>query len=810
MNLYIFAVRKMKLFRVISLLFAVGFLFVAAAEAYGQSVTIIVKDEGMLPLPGANIRLTSITDSTLWFRASDLSGTARFDRLTPGDYFLTISYVGFNSIEATIAIGDGHRDIEYIMAEDAITMNEVIIIARRPLMRMEEDKMIIDTETIAAISTNTLEMLESTPGLLVDQDGGIYISSATPATIFINGREQKMSNQDIMTILRSLPPGSVQRIEVIRTPSARYAATSSGGIINVVLKKGVRIGRFGSLRAGMNQGVSGNRFTGFSFNSSGDRSTSYLNFEYSLNGILEELETARSLAPDTSLFQEAETSRRSNQGYLGYGISYDASDKVVLSYDGRINASGPLSEGTNSNLIRTSHGQLLSETLNSVSNRSSFVSFRQEAGALFRPDTLGTELDTRISYTYITNCGNQEYSNRWIMPAATGVTGAGDNLQYRHFIQLQTDLTYQLPLEIKMEAGLNSSWQVYDSRADYTISFGGTNGPDPFRTNSYSYIERINSAYLQASRHMGWKINLKTGLRMEHTYMKGTQTIPSDTSFVTRSANLFPYLYLSRPIGSIMGFEFRTYAIYRRTISRPGYESLNPAIRYVDQFFYETGNPALKPQFNDNIEVNISLDDMPIFAIGRNYTSDIFAGVIYRDPVNENAAFRTFDNLGTNRETYFRIMGGIPPTGRYFFYAGAQYNLNEYEGIYENRELTFSRGSWRLFTYHALRITQTTRLTMSGFLVTRGQMGFYELEDFGQLNFGLNQTFLDRKLSVTLSARDVLRSMVNEFTLNQGSISTTGKRYSDTRRFGISATWNFGIPDRKEKSGKMSFDPDDL
>ena len=367
--------------------------------------------------------------------------------------------------------------------------------------------------------------------------------------------------------------------------------------------------------------------------------------------------------------------------------------------------------------------------------------------------------------------------------------------------------TCALPI---LEAGLNSSWQNYDSRADYTISFGGTGGSDPLRTNSYSYVERINSAYLQTSRHIGWKINLKTGLRMEHTFMKGTQTIPSDTSFVTSRADLFPYLYLSRPLGSIMGFEFRTYAIYRRTIARPGYESLNPAVRYVDQFFYETGNPALKPQFNDNIEVNISLDDMPIFALGRNYTRDIFSSVIYRDRMSENVAVRTYDNLGKNRETYFRIMGGIPPSGRYFFYAGAQFNLNEYDGVYENQELTFSRGSWRLFTYHALRITPQTRLTMSGFIMTRGQMGFYELENFGQLNFGLNQTFFDRKLSVTLSARDILRSMANEFTLNQGSISTYGKRYSDTRRFGISATYNFGIPDKQERGKKMSFDPDDL
>jgi hypothetical protein len=246
--------------------------------------------------------------------------------------------------------------------------------------------------------------------------------------------------------------------------------------------------------------------------------------------------------------------------------------------------------------------------------------------------------------------------------------------------------------------------------------------------------------------------------------------------------------------------------IYRRTITRPGYQSLNPYINYIDQFLYEVGNPGLKPQFADNFEVNISLDDMPIFALGRSYTRDIFSGVVYQDPVNENIAVRTYDNLGQSRETYFRAIAGIPPGGIYFFAFGAQYNLNEYDGIYEGEPLSFSRGSWRLFTFHMLRLSKTTRFTMSGFMMTRGQMNFYELNTFGQLNLGLNQTFLNSRLTVSLSARDVLRTMVTEFELNQGSIQTNGSRYMDNQRFGISVRYNFGIPQRQERQNMFRFE----
>ncbi len=789
----------------ISLLTAI-LLTAAAAVCHSQSVSITVRDHENAELAGAAVQLFRDSDQARFVNTTNLSGVARFENLISGSYRAIITFIGFRPLEESITVSTGHREYLFRMTEDAIMMNEVVVMVSRPMMRQEEDKMIIDIQGLAGISTNTLEILESTPGLLVDQDGGIFLSSATPAMIFINGREQKMSSQDIMTILRSLPPGSVQRVEVMRTPSAKYSASSSGGIVNVVLKKGVKIGRFGSVRTGMNQGKLGNRFAGLSFNESGDLTTSYLNFEYSNNQMLEELSSVRLLRPDTSLYQSAETKRKANQGYVGYGISYDATDNLNLSYDGRVNRSLPSSSTLNSNTIRTSADQVLTETLNNTDNSSRFTSLRQELGSLYRVDSIGLELDTKLSFTFNNNNSTQEYNTSQLFPPGSGIAGDGTGAQRRHFIQFQSDLTYRLPYAIKMEAGLNSTWQQYKSSSDYFITRQQIRTEDPSRTSSYRYRENINSGYLQASRDLGWQFLLKTGVRLEHTLMKGIQSIPSDTSFVISRADWFPYVYLSRPVFSLGGFELRAYAIYRKTIARPGYESLNPSVRYVDQFLYETGNPGLKPQFTNNFEINVSIDDMPLFAYGRSYTRDIFSSVIYQDRRDPSVAVRTFDNLGTSRETYFRATGGIPPSRVYFFYLGAQYNLNEYNGVYETQNLSYRRGSWRFFTYHSLRLSSGTRLTLNGFLMTKGQMNFYEMENFGQLNVSLNQTFFDRKLSVTLSARDIMRTMVNEFRLNQGSISSYGSRYSDTRRFGINILYNFGIPAKKEKEKSFGFD----
>ncbi|MBL0267666.1 MAG: TonB-dependent receptor [Chitinophagaceae bacterium] len=102
------------------------------------------------------------------------------------------------------------------------------------------------------------------------------------------------------------------------------------------------------------------------------------------------------------------------------------------------------------------------------------------------------------------------------------------------------------------------------------------------RTNTFRYDENINSAYLQGSKTLGKDIVIKAGLRLENTNMKGRQTVPGDTSFAIHRTDLFPYIYLSKNLMKIAGYDLRT-SVYRRTINRPGYDQLNQHARNVDR-----------------------------------------------------------------------------------------------------------------------------------------------------------------------------------------------------------------------------------
>jgi hypothetical protein len=198
----------------------------------------------------------------------------------------------------------------------------------------------------------------------------------------------------------------------------------------------------------------------------------------------------------------------------------------------------------------------------------------------------------------------------------------------------------------------------------------------------------------------------------------------------------------------------------------------------------------------------VSVNEQPILAIGFNDTKDIFSQVVYQVDSNKNVAFRTYDNLGSNKETYFRAVGAIPPGKKYFFVAGVQYNHNFYNGEYENEPLTFKRGSWSLFTYHSYRIRPNTQLSLNGFIRLNGQLQFYELGSFGSLNFNVSQQFFKKKLTVTASITDMFYTNWNTFFLKQGSLEADGFRQADTRRVGLNLRYNFGI--RRKEENKMS------
>lgn len=752
------------------------------------------------PVSFATVRVMQMPDSSAQEKVADSLGMAQFNLIQNGQYLIRVTSVNFEAVEKRITV-KGETASFIITAESSSkTLSGVTVTATRPVMRQEDDKTIVDPENLANASTNAYEILEKVPGMFVDQDGNIYLNSTTPATIYINGREQKMSTADIATMLKSLPPNSIANIEILRTPSARYDASGSGGIVNVVLKKGVRIGLTGSVNFGFTQGVYGNRFAGININNNNGRLTSYLNLNFSNRNSYEQIKTDRIFALDSMLSQDAYTKYPANSYYAGYGIGYELNKKWEINYDGRLSFNGSKNRSTNlSEIKKISTNELITRNENLVNNRANSFNINQSVVLKYKIDSLGSEFTNDVSFTYVPNNSEQLFNTIFYAPQYPGIGGDGDINNKLKFLSAQTNLIKKFRNKLTFETGLKTTNVWFDNKTDYFRESGGSRVKDAFRTRSYQYTENIHSAYVQASKNISGVI-LKMGVRMENTNMQGHQTIPADTSFALHRTDFFPYIYLSKDIMKIAGYELRAYLVFRRSINRPAYEYLNPFPRFVDQYLYESGNPSLRPQFTYNYEANVSVDERPILAVGYNDTKDIFTQVIYQADTSRSLAYRTYDNLGSNKEIYFRGLGAIPPGKKYFFVIGAQYNHNLYQGLYENAPLSFKRGSWTIFTYQTLKITPLTQLMLNGFARFNGQLQFYELSSFGQLNLSLSQQFLKKKLIVTLSMWDIFYTNNNRFTIKQGSVNASGYREADTRRIGLNFRYNFGFRKREENN----------
>jgi hypothetical protein len=750
----------------------------------------------------ANISIQMIDSAISKNQVADSNGQVNVMLQLGKLYKFTTSAVGYQIDNRTIKF-ENLNSLKIQLKESNGQLKEVVVTSTKPLIRQEDDKSVVDPEPLAAASTNAYETMEKIPGIFIDQDGNIYLNGLSPAGIQINGRELRMSASDMATLLKSLPPSSIQKIELVRTPSAKYDASGGGGVVNIVLKKGIKIGLNGSVNTGMNQGVYGNQFLGLTLNNTKDKYNSYLNTQYNQNDGYSIVNTDRFLSIDTVLKQTAKTLTPNRSAYIGFGVGRNWTDRFELNYDARVSGQSFVNTTNNESFLVRNAKQNLSAIGSLVNNDGSNFNLNQSVRSKLKLDSLGGEWTIDFSYNIIRASTDQQYNNS-LLAGGFVSKGFGDFSNDRDFYTYQTDYKKKWK-GVTVETGVKSSLLYFKNQANYQRELNGKNIKDDFRTSQYTFKEQINAGYLQGSKTWG-AVVLKVGTRVEQTIMQGEQKIPSDTSFSLNRTDAFPYVFLSRKLFKISGYELRGYLVYRKTISRPSYEFLNPFPRYIDPFLYETGNPSLRPQFTSNYEANISVDDKPIFAFGVNETKDIFTNVLYQSTENKQISYRTYDNLGKSRETYFRGIAVIPPGKAYFAVVGAQLNHNVYNGIYEEKPIVFDKATWTFFTFQSLKLDKLSTFTINGFWRTNGQQQFYELDNFGQLNSSLNRQFLNKKLTVTLSMNDIFFTNNNTFTLRQGNIYAVGFRENDTRRFGINIRYNFGVKPKEQKLDMLDAD----
>ena len=788
-----------------NVLFFIG-LIVSAFQLTAQTtqLQLHVTDEKNESFNNSTAILYHLPDSSIVIKKV-IKSTSEFDVEKQSSYYLKISATGKQLFTITVNIKDSILFLPITLKNKIADLSAVTIVSKKPLIKEEDDKTIVDAAALTISSTNAFEVIEKTPGAIIDQDGNIYLASTSPATVFINGREMKLSSSDLTSLLKSLPANSVSKIEILRNPSAKYDAASSGGIINIVLKKGVKLGNNGSVNAAYFQGVYSTKTAGFTFNKSGEKLTSYISYQYTNKKSFEKVNSSRRFLSDSILMmQQSFTRYPATTHYIGAGLDYAFNKKWNVGYDLRLTSTK--NNNTAKNYIDISYeqsGMMFGENQSVIKNNNHSVYLSNSINLKCKIDTTGSEWTNNIEYTYFNYNNNQLYQNSFSLPAKPMVLGDGITDNVKNNLAVQSDLVLKFPSKYTFETGIKISSSNSKNVANYFIDTGNqVRRDDPFQTNTYQYKESVSAAYVQLSKTFHG-FTIKPGLRFEITNINGRQIVPKDTMFSINRNDLFPYVFLKHKLFKMYKQTLMASAIFRKTIKRPYYESLNPYPKYVDQYLYEAGNPSLKPQFTTNYELNVTFNDIPVVSFGFNNTKDIFSSVIYQDN-NTKIAYRTFDNLGKNKEFYSRIVAGIPPGGKYFFYIGGVFNYNEYRGFYQSLPFNYNRSSFTCFTFHEYKATKTFSFNLQGFLRTKGLQNFYELSNFGGVFVSMNKSILKKKANIILSASDIFSTNHVSFSYIRDNQNINGERINDTRRIGITMRYNFGMKPKEEK--KNGFD----
>ncbi len=732
--------------------------------------------------------------------AENVNATDTFRAQPNTTYTIHVVSLQRKPIESTFKVRETLVHLDVTLQPEGTQLESVVIVAKKPFIRMEDDKEIIDAGPIADGSTSAYEVLEKTPGA-VAIDGNIYLNSSTPAVVQINGRQLKLKGEDVSALLKSLPANGVEKVEILRTPSAKYDASSSGGILNIVLKKGVKLGSSGSVNASTFQGKRNTSSTGISLNRTAGDNTTYLGYQFSNRNNYRNLNTTRQANSAAVIEQVSTTGFNAQNHNLRGGIDHAFSPNLNLAYDGLVSYTRNQTTSANTNsIMATGSGAELATFRTDVVNPSNNLYLSNVVSSKWKLDSLGSTWENVAEYKLYTDNGQQDYTTT-LTGGTAGLAGRGEFKNYNHLGTLQTDFTKIFPKTFKIEAGARYDISIGTTRADYSIDSGMGRGLEPnyFQTSHFNFNQQTTAGYLQFSKTFAG-FNIKPGLRVEHTYIAGEQIFPAGPQFTIKRTDFFPYLYIRHNIFTIFKTPVVGTLTYRRSIERPAFDMLNPTPKYIDQFLYDIGNPGLRPQITTKYEASATFWDFPVFALGIRDNQNIFTNVSYQDPTT-GIAYRTYDNLGRNRELFFRIVGGIPPTiGKYFFFVSAEYTERHFTGQYQESPIDYRRASWTLFSFHSYKPTKTLSINAYGFWLFRGFDRFYELADFGAVNLSVNKTLLDGKFTFALTGNDLFRTNRNSIVLNQPGIYATGSRSEDTRRVGVTLRYNFGLAKPKEQN----------
>jgi len=801
------------------LLFSLAFPLFAAVSIKGS----VVDAGDQSPLDFVNVTVfRQGSNKPLTFVSTDTNGAFIIPTLESGKYNVRLTYVGFTTVNQVVEVTNQQVNLGVIkMDADSKNLKEVEVVGQGSQMHFDIDKKVFSVDqNISAAGGSASDVLKNIPSVTVDNQGNVSLRKDGNVEVWINGKASGLTVDNRAQVLQQMPAESIESIEVMTNPSAKFNPEGSAGIINIVMKQKHKAGYFGSVSAGTtipDNGKLGQNY-GASVNYSSSKVDAYANLGYRAMSFQGGSKTDRTnFAPADSLLQNKNTSvlNQNNSNSMAFsglfmraGIDYHLDPKNTLSLSGF----GMAGSGNQNSAITNT-------TTNVVTNGKS-VFTQQNTGKGTRPslnmnldyrhdfDKKGSNLMANISYSNHNRTGNSDYVQTDTIVRSNINQNTDDKNKE---VELKIDYTNKLTENSKLEAGVQSTLDTRLSTSTGMDNRTQVNLPAYF--DSFNYNEQINSAYVTyGSRYKN--LTFQLGLRAEY-YTKQFSDTTMASDGITKSVqpitatpifHVFPSFYLSYTLPNKDELQFN----YSNRVNRPRGRQINPYKNYSDPINISYGNPYLLPQYASSLELNyVKSWDANTLSASLYYhgTDNVIEGVRY---VNNNIMESTFLNIAKSQNTglevisknrLFKILSLTSTLNVYY----SKLDSATYSNPYISNVVTSIPGqssfSWsgNILANFMLSKTFSGQITgeyESAQLIAQGK----ENAKYS-LDLGVRQTFMDRKLSVSLNVRDLLNSDRDNTTTSGSGFKQNSSSYFHGRMVGVTLSYNFG--NMKPKPGEM-------
>lgn len=744
---------------------------------------------------------------------TDDKGNFLLPDVQKGRYFLRISFVGYNTVNIPLNLSEKELNVgEIRLVEDSKTLSELQVVGQGTQMRFDIDRKVFSVDqNIAAAGGSATEVLQNIPSVDVDNEGNVSLRNSANVEVWINGKPSGLTADNRAQILEQMPAESIETIEIITNPSAKFNPEGTAGIINIVLKKNRKAGYYGSVSAGLmysDKSKPGGTL-GANINYSSSKIDAYMNVGYRAMSFSGGGNSNRYslLGTDTlSLLSQNSVSNRSYGGvFMRGGVDYHLDTKNTLSLSGF----GMLGDGGSTQDINYKLSSFPAKnTLRDYSRDNTDESIRRGMNLTldykYDIDSRGSNFLATVSYSKHRRSSEENY--------------------------LQTDnMLNQISSDINQEMeGQNGEWLF---KADYTRKFTETNrleagwqsnisnrlspgsGFDNLKNqeiytyyNVFDYNEQNHAAYITYGDRFFDKLSFQAGLRAEHfTRASDYEYKDKDDNWALKTISiepkstfqLYPSAYLSYSLPNNNELQLN----YTRRVNRPRGRQVNPFRDYSDSTNISYGNPDLNPEFSSSAEFNYikNWDNHTLSASAYyRFTDNVIQGVSF---INEGTMESTYMNIAKSSFTgaefvaknrLFSILNITTSLNLYYNNLDSSVYVNPYNTALTTTIPQQSNFSWSGRVIANVILAKATSLQVTGNYSGPRILPQGRQESNYSVDLGLRQTLFNRNLSLNFMVRDLFNSRRFVGTTAGTGFYQTSESYFHGRMIGLTATWNFG------------------